>query len=136
MLGRLKQRWREFRSGRPGQRFQDRFERNRQAKSAHSAFTRFLKPVAAVVVLVAGVGFCLIPGPGLPLLLVGAALLADVSRRVASALDWLEVRVRDGVTKARQWWMAASTAVKCAVIVLAVVLVSGAAYGGFRILMD
>ena len=136
MPGRLKQRWQEFRRGRPGHRFQDRFERNRQAHPGQSGLTRFLKPLAAIVMLLAGVVFCLIPGPGLPLLLLGAALLADVSLRVARAMDWLEVRVRNGVSRTRRWWRHTSKTLKSMVIVLAVFLGSGAAYGGFRVLTE
>ena len=132
MLEELKQQWREFKRARPGHRFQERFERNREARSGRSWFTRFLKPVAAIVLVAAGVVFCLIPGPGLPLILFGAALLADISRVVARALDWLEVRIRDAISWARQWWQHASRSPRIAVIVLAVCIAGGAVYGGYR----
>jgi hypothetical protein len=92
MLDVLKQHWQQFRNGQPGQRFQDRYERNRDARSQRSGW--FLKPLVAVLLLLAGIVLCVIPGPGLPLLLIGLALLADVSRRVAVAMDRLELRLR------------------------------------------
>jgi hypothetical protein len=135
MLTGLKQRWREFRRGRPGHRFEERFERNRQAHSSGSWLKRFVKPVAGMVLLIAGVVFCLIPGPGLPLLLIGVGLLAEASRPVARAMDWLELRLRNVISRARRWWTHASKTAKYAVIVLALLLASGAAYGGFQIVV-
>jgi putative transmembrane protein PGPGW len=135
MLGGLKEQWCKLRRGHPGHRFQERFERNRRVRSGRSGLTRFLKPAAGIVLVVAGVAFCFIPGPGVPLLLVGAGLLADVSRPVARAMDWLEVRVRNVASWGGRWWNHASKTAKYAVIVLAVFVASGAAYGGFRIVM-
>lgn len=126
----LRQQWREFRRGPPGHRFQERFKRNQQARSDRSRLTRFLKPIAAILFLVAGVVFCLIPGPGLPLLLIGAGLLADVSLTAARVMDWLEVRIRYVISPATRWWKQASNTAKYAVIVLGAFLTSGAALGG------
>lgn len=134
MTGGIKQRWREFLHGRPGHRFQDRFERNRQVH-ASSRVVRFLKRLVAVILLVAGLVFCVIPGPGLPLLFIGAGMMADVSCQVAVLLDRLEVRVRKFICRARQRWARASATVKSAVIVLILFLGSGAVYGGYRFLM-
>jgi hypothetical protein len=41
--------------------------------------------------------FLVVPGPGLPILLVGLALLAQTSATVARALDRTEVKLR-------HWW--------------------------------
>lgn len=131
-----KKQWLEFKHGRPGHRFQDRFERNQQARSGRSPMTRFIKPFAGVVLLVAGVVFCLIPGPGLPLLLIGAGLLADVSLPVARAMDWLDVRIRNVISRAGKWWRRASKTQKSVVVVLAVILVGGAACGGYHLLTE
>ncbi|RYD68892.1 MAG: hypothetical protein EOP84_29510 [Verrucomicrobiaceae bacterium] len=77
--------------------------------------------------------FCLIPGPGLPLLLIGAGLLADVSLPVARGLDRVDVAIRGLCSRAGQWWKRSSTAAKSAVILLAVFVACGAGYGGFRL---
>jgi hypothetical protein len=135
MLEELRRQWRDFRRGRPGHRFQERYERNQRARSTGSKFTGFLKPAAGIVLLAAGVVFCFIPGPGVPFLLIGAGLLADVSLRVARAMDWFELRIRDMIAWGRSWWNHASRAAKNAVIILALFVASGAAYGGFRIFM-
>ena len=99
-----KQRWQEFKEARPGHRFQERYDRNREVGEQRSAAARAIKPLAAALLIIAGVVFCVIPGPGLPLLLLGAALLADVSRRVALALDTTELRVRSLLTRMRRAW--------------------------------
>lgn len=135
MLGRLKKEWCDFRRGRPGHRFQERFERNQQSRATRSRFTRYLKPILGIVLLAAGVVFCVIPGPGLPFVLIGAGLLADVSRPVARAMDWLEVRIRNVIAWGCRWWNHASRTAKNVAIVLGVFVASGAAYGGFRLVM-
>ena len=100
----LKKRWREFKRGRPGHRFQDRYERKRSEGSGRSSFRRFLKPLAAGLLLVAGIALCVMPGPGLPLLGLGACLLADISRPVAVALDRFELLIRSLLSRVRRIW--------------------------------
>lgn len=136
MISGLKQQWQKFQSGRPGHRFQDRFERNSQARSSRTLVTRFIKPLAGMGMLLAGVVFCVIPGPGLPLLLIGAGLLADVSRPAARAMDRIDVRIRAVISRSVHWWKQAAPWAKYSVIVLAVFVGSGAGYSGFRILMQ
>ncbi|HEY0549851.1 MAG TPA: PGPGW domain-containing protein [Verrucomicrobiae bacterium] len=93
---------------------------------------RLLKPAIAVILFAGGVILCFSPGPGLPLIVIGAGLLADESRSVARAMDWLELRARKIITWLCRWWNRAPKFAKHAVIVLAVLAVSGAAYGGYR----
>lgn len=135
-MGWLKQHWHEFKQGRPGHRFQDRYERNKESRAGRSWLARFIKPFAGMALVVAGIVFCLIPGPGLPLLLIGAGLLADVSLPVARAMDWIDVRVREIMTKVKRWWKRASRPVKYATILLGIFLISGVGYGGFRLFME
>jgi Putative transmembrane protein (PGPGW) len=131
-----KRQWREFKHSRPGHRFEQRYERNRQARSDRTWLARYFKPVSGVLLVIAGVVFCVVPGPGLPLLLIGAALLADGSRPTALALDWLEIRVRNGISDVRQWWTQASPSAKCAILFVMILLAGAAIYGGFRIAMS
>lgn len=46
-----------------------------------------------IVLVLAGLVLCVIPGPGLPLIFVGGAFLAAESLAAARILDWLEVKV-------------------------------------------
>ncbi|RYD65262.1 MAG: hypothetical protein EOP83_07735 [Verrucomicrobiaceae bacterium] len=97
-----KQHWLEFKHSRPGQRFQDRYERKRSAGSQRSTFRRVFKPLAGCLLIIAGIVFCVVPGPGLPLLAFGACLLADVSRSVAVVLDRIELSIRSLITRIRR----------------------------------
>jgi hypothetical protein len=132
MLTALKRYWREFKRVQPGKRFQERYERNLKTRAGRSPWVRFLKPIAAILLLAAGIFLCLVPGPGLPLLIIGAGLLADVSRRVAVAMDWLDLRIRALLRPVWKWWKQASLPAKAIVAIVAVAFLSGLAYGVFR----
>jgi len=86
----------------------------------------------AIVLVAAGVVLCFIPGPGIPLIVIGAGLLADESRALARALDGLEVRARKVIARGRRWWRGASRIAREAVIATAVFVMCGVAYGGYR----
>jgi hypothetical protein len=133
MLEGLKRQWGEFKRGQPGERFQNRYERNRRKRSGRSKWLRFLKPLAAILLIAAGLFFCAIPGPGVPLLIFGAALLADVSRRIAVAMDWLDLRLRALLRGLRKQWAQATLAAKGMTVILALGLLAGAGYGLFRL---
>ncbi|RYD50127.1 MAG: hypothetical protein EOP85_00220 [Verrucomicrobiaceae bacterium] len=135
-MGWFRQHWNEFKEGRPGHRFQDRYERNKEAREERSWLGGLVKPAAGIMLVVAGVVFCLIPGPGLPLLLVGAGLLADVSLPVAKAMDWCDIRIRELAEKIRAWWKKCSPMAKCTLVMVMIFLISGAGYGGYRLLME
>ena len=90
----LKRQWCELRNGPPGRRFQERYERHRLARAHQSKARRFLQLVIGVWLIKAGIILCFLPGPGIPLLALGAAVLAERSQRVARALDWMELKAR------------------------------------------
>ena len=77
----------------PGRRFQERYRK----KQGASAWKRCLFTCAGVVLTLVGVFFLVAPGPGLPILVVGLALLAQTSAGVARGLDRAEVKLR-------RWW--------------------------------
>ncbi len=54
--------------------------------------------------MLVGLLLCVIPGPGIPFIFFGGALLASESLAVARIMDWLEVRVRKVWDWARQLW--------------------------------
>jgi uncharacterized protein (TIGR02611 family) len=130
VFGNLKQQWREFKKGRPGKRFQERYERNRGQRK--SIFTRVLQPVLGTVLFLVGVFFVIMPGPGIPFLFIGAGLLGNESRSIARALDWVEVRLRKIVDWAKAWWKHAALATKRALMVIAAFGTSLAAYGAYH----
>lgn len=131
----LQRHWKQFRSGTAGKRFQDRYQRNREVRSHLSPWARLFRPVVAVLLILVGATLCLVPGPGLPLILVGAGLLADRSRPVAVLLDRIEAKGRGLFDKLRAWWFGSSTAAKGAVALSVFVVVGGFAYGLMRIVL-
>ena len=134
VLKSLKQQWRDLKKGRPGNRFQDRYERNKEGRADESALRRWVQPLAGMLLFVAGVFFCVFPGPGLPLLVVGAMLLAERSRVMARVLDWSEMNVRKSISKAKKWWREASLIARNAVLMFGVLVIAGAGYGAWHFL--
>jgi hypothetical protein len=134
VLKSLKQQWCDLRKGRPGHRFQDRYERNKEGRADESALRRWIQPAAGVVLSVAGVFFCIFPGPGLPLLLVGAMLLSERSRLIARVLDWLEIKVRKIIRRTKEWWREASLIARNAVLAFGGLVIAGAGYGAWHFL--
>ena len=132
MLRGLKQQWRDLRKGRPGRRFQDQCERKRSGQEGKSWMRRFLQPVIGTIVLAAGIVFCVIPGPGLPLVLVGATLLAEHSQPMARGLDWCEVKLRNALRWGKSWWHQASVVARNALVVTAAFVIAGAGYGAYH----
>jgi hypothetical protein len=93
MVESLKRRWAELRNGRPGRRFQERFERMR-ARSRHGALRKAGVMAGGIALVLAGIVFLPMPGPGIAIIAFGAVLLAERSRATAKALDWLELKLR------------------------------------------
>jgi hypothetical protein len=91
-LERLRKAWRELKSAPPGHRFEARYERAR--RHGHGMLRKWLIMGGGVLLLVAGVAFLPLPGPGLLIIAAGGLLMAECSQSVARAMDWTEVRVR------------------------------------------
>jgi len=136
MLGGLKQQWQAFRRSRPGHRFEHRHERSRKRRASQPRYLRVLKPFVAIILIAVGVVLCIIPGPGIPFIIVGAGLLGDEWRPLAQVLDWLEIRIRKVVTCGKHWWKQASLAARGVVMALAVSAAGGIAYLGYRFFLS
>lgn len=79
----------------PGRRFQERYRRM-HSKST-STWKRCALFCAGVVLTLVGIFFLAVPGPGIPILVIGLALIAQESASLARWLDRTEVRLR-------RWW--------------------------------
>jgi hypothetical protein len=99
----LKRRMKEEMRGRPGHRFQDRYERAKRKKGG-SRFRRVLNIALAVVLAAVGVVLVFIPGPAVVFFFLAGGFAASESRLVARAMDWLEVKVRAIVSWSRRRW--------------------------------
>ena len=79
----------------PGRRFQDRYQRRKE--SDRGKLARCAAVFAGIALTIVGVFFLAAPGPGIPILAVGLALIAQESAAAARFLDRTEVRLR-------RWW--------------------------------
>jgi hypothetical protein len=89
------QSWGRFVHALPGRRFQERYRLMQREKG--SAWRRCVFVCAGVVLSLVGLFFMAVPGPGIPILAIGLALIAQESAAVARLLDRAEVRLR-------RWW--------------------------------
>src|SRR4051812_35167760 len=81
-----------FTKGRPGRRFRNLYRLKRA--SAVGRIYRCGAIAAGFVLCLVGLFFLAVPGPGIPILLFGATLLAQQSRGMAVMLDRAELRLR------------------------------------------
>jgi hypothetical protein len=88
----LKEQWRRLREDPPGQRFRKRYERRKSER--RSPFMRVAWTVVALLLIVAGIAGIPLPGPGIVLIAVGLAVLAEESRVIAKLCDRIEVAIR------------------------------------------
>ena len=75
-----------------------------------------------------------LPGPGLPILLLGGGLIARESALAARVLDWAEVRLRAVVARGFHLWQQAPSRLKIALLVLALGAMAGMSYTAYRLL--
>lgn len=82
--------WRTFWRDPAGKRFRNRYDRTRN----YGPLRRALVLGGGGLLVVVGVIFMPLPGPGILIVLAGGALMAGQSLTVARALDAAEVKVR------------------------------------------
>jgi hypothetical protein len=97
--------WDRFVHTTPGRRFYERYKRKQEAKG--SAWKRCAFVCGGILICLAGIFFLAVPGPGLLILAVGLALIAQESAWLARLLDRAEIRLRKLLKrfscKARGW---------------------------------
>lgn len=79
----------------PGRRFQARYRKKHAEKGG--AWKRCGFVCAGILLTIVGLFFLAFPGPGIPILAVGLALIAQESKVMARWLDRTELRLR-------RWW--------------------------------
>jgi hypothetical protein len=92
MIATLKRYWQSFRRSRPGRRFQDHYDRKRESQGG--VLWRCVVVLLGILLCAAGLFFMVVPGPGIPILLVGAVLIAQQSQITARLLDRAEIFLR------------------------------------------
>ena len=83
-----------------GERFQQRYREKR--KEGKRGPKRALSIIAGAVLIAAGLFMLVAPGPGILVLVVGCALVAEESNTMARFLDWGEVRIRRAISALRK----------------------------------
>jgi hypothetical protein len=133
--GKLKQHWREFKRGKPGQRFQDRYEKQRRSRHAKSGWRPFLHIALAIALFLVGVILLFIPGPAFLFLGISAGMMADHSRGMARALDWLEVKSRSVIRAAGNWWKGASALARSSLVGIGGIAAASVAYVAWQLFL-
>jgi uncharacterized protein (TIGR02611 family) len=100
----FREHWRDLKRGRPGRRFQDRYERARHDERRSGLVQRFALIVVGLVCIVIGLVLSVMPGPAILFFFVAGGLLATESRWIARVMDWFEVKVRQVVAWAKRRW--------------------------------
>ncbi|TDU73342.1 putative transmembrane protein PGPGW [Prosthecobacter fusiformis] len=100
----LKSYWQDFKSSAPGHRFKDFYERRQEERSGSGYGKRFLYVGLGLGLVIAGVVFLALPGPGLLGVALGLALIAGEFSFMASWLDRGEVMLREAVHVLAKWW--------------------------------
>jgi hypothetical protein len=130
----FREHWQDLKRGRPGRRFQDRYERARAEESRGGAVKRVAMIALAIVCLLIGIVLAVMPGPAVLFFFLAGGLLATESRIVARAMDWLEVRLRKIIGWARRHWRRLPTAGRVVLGTLAVAGVGAFAYLSYRLI--
>ena len=63
---------------------------------------RALSIIGGAILIAAGLFMLVAPGPGILVLIVGCALVAEESMLMARFLDWSEVRIRRAISALRK----------------------------------
>ena len=127
----LKSAWRELRTGKPGRRFQDYYRSRAQRRGTGGR--RALWLVLGAGLLVVGLVLLVIPGPGIPLVALGAGLIARESLLMARFLDTVELWIRDALSWARRFWSASPIWTKVLATVVALLIVGALTAGAYEI---
>lgn len=103
MFERVTKSWHSLKKSAPGERFQDRYHRHQSQRDGRTGLGVLLRMAGGVLVALLGVVMLFTPGPGLVFMAAGAALLGSESRRVARALDRIEVFMRAVAARLDAW---------------------------------
>ena len=129
-LSDAKRDWRAFKDDEPGRRFR---RQNGRLKNKPVG-VRAAMAIGGVLLLAAGVVLCFIPGPGIPLIVFGLALLAGLSRSLARSLDRTEPVLRHQAKKLRRGWHGLSRGAQVLTCALGVVALAAVGVGAYRVI--
>ena len=133
MFKSLQQSWRHFRDAPSGKRFMLHYRERQASKKSKLGSIGYI--VAGVALIVAGGIQLVIPGPGILVMALGAALVAQESEKASRVLDRFELWVVHQIDRFRKWWSKASLPARILVVTVASIIgFAGAAAVGFFVL--
>jgi uncharacterized protein (TIGR02611 family) len=100
MFGSLRRHWKDLVRTKPGERFRNRYYGRK--KERPSPLVKAVYVVLGTVLMLAGIVLLPAPGPGMLVVLVGAAMLARESLFVARVCDCTEMKVRTWLRRVRR----------------------------------
>lgn len=130
----VSQRWKRFIQTAPGRRFQEYFERRRQARPG-ATWQYFLIGIG-ILIMAVGVLLLALPGPGMIVIIVGAIILARESLAAARILDWSELRLRSLISRCTRWWRLASPSQRAMLLIAALALLGAFSVGSYQLLVS
>lgn len=125
----LRREWKLFKDDEPGHRFRDHQQRLKNG----SLRMRAVSIVLGLFLFVGGVVLCFLPGPGIPLLVFGVALLGGESRVMATLLDHAEPPARRLFHRLQRWWKALPRLAHAGIIAMMLMGGAAAAYAAYRV---
>lgn len=131
MIGKLKGNWEEFKEGKPGERFKERYRRRQQAPG--HIVRRIVLVILGSIIAVGSLFTAPLPGPGFATVFLGLAILAGEVLPAARFLDWSEVRLRQLWQFVLYVWRTGLPG-KIAVIVVAAILAAAFLYVAYLLL--
>ncbi|WP_038170675.1 PGPGW domain-containing protein [Verrucomicrobium sp. BvORR106] len=105
---RIEHQWQLFASDKPGERFVNLHKRRQEHRDGKFSWERILFVGAGLFLIVVGLFFMAVPGPGLPVLVAGLGLMGSEALFMARGLDWAEQKLRPPVLKLKARWDALS----------------------------
>jgi uncharacterized protein (TIGR02611 family) len=132
MVPKLRTLLNEFKSARSGERFQTLYRRREGRQNNLLARSLFL--IVGLAIMASGVFLMPAPGPGTIVLIIGGAIAAQESLRVARLMDWCERRIYWAVRRAARWWRNRSLPAKTLLIALSAAAVTSLSFAGYRVL--
>ena len=127
-MHKLKRYWERLRYARPGERFQELYQQRQRIR--RTFWPRLFFVALGGLLIATGIVLMFVPGPGLLVAALGAALIAQESLVAARLLDGAEKRLRKLLGTAKISWQRASPAMRALLVVAALALAAaGAALG-------
>lgn len=131
MFKELSEHWEQFRHYPTGERF-ERYYRSRH-ESQRGMLKKSLLITLGILIMVAGLFFLAVPGPGIVIFLIGATLVARESLYVSRIFDRLEPRAWKAARWCKRNWQSLSLTSKILLLAIAAILGLLALYIAYRI---